>query len=228
MYWNRYVTRQPRNVPQKPTPKQQNTVSTGTGFFINSAGHLVTNNHVVESCSNIRVKGFGVANKVASDINNDIAVLKVNSGPKTFARLRDNSAVALGETVIVYVFPYAGTLSQDGNLTQGNILALSGLGNDIRIYQISAPVQPGNSGGPILDSSKNVLGIVTSKLNAIAIAKATGDLTQNVNFAIKNSILKSVLEINGIAYTKADFQRDYNLVEVAKAARKFTALVICD
>jgi hypothetical protein len=107
-------------------------------------------------------------------------------------------------------------------------LALSGLGNDIRIYQISAPVQPGNSGGPILDSSKNVLGIVTSKLNAIAIAKATGDLTQNVNFAIKNSILKSVLEINGIAYTKADFQRDYNLVEVAKAARKFTALVICD
>ena len=60
MYWNRYVTRQPRNVPQKPTPKQQNTVSTGTGFFINSAGHLVTNNHVVESCSNIRVKGFGV------------------------------------------------------------------------------------------------------------------------------------------------------------------------
>ena len=96
------------------------------------------------------------------------------------------------------------------------------------MYQISAPVQPGNSGGALLDSAKNVIGVVTAKLNALAIANVTGDIPQNVNFALKNSILKSVLEVNGIAFKTSASQKRYELVEIAKAARGFTSLVVCE
>jgi len=230
IYWSNYLPKKPTNrrSSKNKDNNKSNSISTGTGFFINQNGYLVTNHHVVKSCDKISVKGFGTARKIASDKINDIAILKVEHGPSSFALIRGRQKVSLGETVVVYGFPYAGALSQDGNLTQGNISALSGFGNDIRMFQISAPVQPGNSGGPLLDSSKNVIGIVTAKLNAVAIANITGDIPQNVNFALKNDILKSVLEINGIDYQQSDHQQKYDLVEIAKGAKKFTSLVICE
>jgi S1-C subfamily serine protease len=209
-------------------PKSTSKVSTGTGFFINKNGYLVTNNHVIETCDSIYVKEFGPARKITSDKINDIAILKVNKGPSTFAKIRGTQKVSLGETVIVYGFPYAGTLSQDGNLTEGNVSALSGFQNDIRMYQISAPIQPGNSGGPLLDSSINVIGIVTAKFNAIAMANITGDIPQNVNFAMKSDILKSILDLNGIDFKQANLSKQSNLVEIAKKAKNFTSLIVCE
>jgi S1-C subfamily serine protease len=227
IYWSKYVKAAPARQQSPRKSESTSKVSTGTGFFINRNGHIVTNHHVIDSCGSIYVKEFGPARVIASDKNNDIAILKVNSGPSIFAKIRGTQKVNLGETVAVYGFPYTGTLSQDGNLTEGNVSALSGLENDIRMFQISAPVQPGNSGGPLLDSSMNVIGVVTAKLNAIAVAKATGDIPQNVNFAVKSDILKSVLEVNGITFNQANLSTPNNLVEIAKKARKFTSLIVC-
>src|SRR4029079_10829288 len=93
--------------------------------------------------------------------------------------------VRAGEAIAVYGFPLAGVLSSTGNVVSGNVTALTGLGDDVRYFQISAPIQPGNSGGPLMDYSGLVVGIVNAKLNDLAFAKTTGDLPQNVNFAIK-------------------------------------------
>ncbi|MFX4941208.1 serine protease, partial [Acinetobacter baumannii] len=85
--------------------------------------------------------------------------------------------VRLGEGVAVFGYPLSGMLSTSGNFTLGNVTALSGLGDDSRYFQISAPVQPGNSGGPLVDANGNLIGVVTSKLNALKVMVATnGDI----------------------------------------------------
>ena len=82
----------------------------------------------------------------------------------------------------------SGLLATSANLTVGNVSALTGLGDDSRYLQISAPVQPGNSGGPLLDASGHVAGIVTGKLDAVLAARFFGDIPQNVNFALKADV----------------------------------------
>ena len=105
------------------------------------------------------------------------------------ARLR--AGARLGEGVAAFGYPHVDLLSSSGNFTLGNITALSGIGDDSREVQISAPVQSGNSGGPLLDMGGNIVGIVASKLDALKVAARGGDLPQNVNFAIKSSLLAS-------------------------------------
>jgi hypothetical protein len=86
----------------------------------------------------------------------------------------------------------------------GNVTALSGLRDDSRYIQISAAVQPGNSGGPAIDEAGRLMGVVVSKLNAVAFARLTGDIPQNVNFAIKVSTLVSFLEAHNVRYEPAE------------------------
>jgi len=91
-------------------------------------------------------------------------------------------------------FPFHGLLTSDFTVTTGIISSLAGLFNDTRFLQISAPVQPGNSGGPLLDTSGNIVGVVAEKLNALRVAKATGDIPENINFAIKTGALRDFLD----------------------------------
>jgi hypothetical protein len=95
--------------------------------------------------------------------------------------------------VYVFGFPLSGLLSSSGNFTSGSISAVAGLGDDSRMFQMTAPVQPGNSGGPLLDGHGNVVGVVVSKLNALAVTRATSDVPQNVNFAIKAAVVDAFL-----------------------------------
>jgi serine protease Do len=168
----------------------------GTGFFVSSEGHIITNSHVVEDCSSVQVT-LGLAPKMAGrimtqDFANDLALIKVESHPAAFASFR--SGVRLGEGVAAFGFPLAGLLATGGNFTLGNVTAVAGLGDDTRFLQISAPVQPGNSGGPLLDYSGNVVGVVEGKLNAVTVATITHDLPQNVNFAIKANVVTNSLK----------------------------------
>jgi serine protease Do len=108
----------------------------------------------------------------------------------------------------------------------GNVTALAGLGNDSRYLQISAPVQPGNSGGPLLDRAGNVVGIVVAKLNAIGIASVTGDIPQNVNFAIKASVAAAFLDAQHVAY--ADGQTTaLSTPDISERGKALVARVIC-
>src|SRR5262249_57418929 len=102
----------------------------------------------------------------------------------------------LGESIAIFGFPLTGLLSSSGNFTTGSVAAVTGLSDDSRMVQISAPVQPGNSGGPLIDKYGNVIGVIVAKLNAIGVASVTNDIPQNVNFAIKSPLATHFLASN--------------------------------
>jgi serine protease Do len=154
---------------EEPAPKhlETRTRSSGTGFFVNGDGLIVTNAHVVEGCGGIRTIADSGASAdaavIARDTSNDLAVLRTPLRPAKTALFR--TMLRLGEGIEAFGFPLAPLLSTSGNFTQGSVTALAGVGDDSRYLQISAPVQPGNSGGPLLDQSGNVVGVVSAKLN---------------------------------------------------------------
>ena len=124
-------------------------------------------------------------------------------------------------------FPLHGLLASEANVTTGTISALAGLGNDTRFLQITAPVQPGNSGGPLLDQSGNIVGVVVSKLDTMRIAKATGDIPQNINFAINGTVAKAFLDATSVEYETSASSNSMGAAEIGAAAKKFTLLLEC-
>jgi trypsin-like peptidase/putative peptidoglycan binding protein len=112
-----------------------------------------------------------------------------------------------------------------GNFTGGNITAAAGIGDDTRMLQISAPVQPGNSGGPLLDQSGNLVGLVVAKLNALRVAAVTEDLAQNVNFAIKSALALDFLEANNISATMSVNMQPLPPADIADRARSFSVYI---
>ena len=228
-----YLPKQPgEQQPAAPPPttveRKPPSVQLGTGFFIGEDGTVLTNAHVVEGCSEARIgqPGRGMAARViARDGVNDLALLRSTARPSAVATLR--LSVRQGEAVAAYGFPLPGLLASGGNLTTGNITALSGIGDDSRLLQISTPVQPGNSGGPLLDGSGNVVGIVEGKLDAIKVATAIGDIPQNINFAIKASVVATFLDSNGVHYATGQPGAARSPADIAEAARRFTVPVEC-
>jgi hypothetical protein len=124
-------------------------------------------------------------------------------------------------------YPFSGLLASNANLSVGNVSALAGLGDDSRYLQFSAPVQPGSSGGPLLDTSGHLVGIVTAQLDAVRVAKVTGDIPQNVNFAVKAEVAKTFLDSKGVAYRKATSDRQLSPPDVGDIGRPFTVYVSC-
>lgn len=212
--------------------KELGIASTGSGFFINTTGHLVTNLHVIDGCSSVQVvlpsgrKGVRV---VAASEENDLAVLQVQDGPVPgVAVFRTHTGETLGEDVMVAGYPLRGLLAEDLNIATGTVSALAGLGNDRRLLQMTAPVQSGNSGGPLLDETGQVIGVVASKLNALKVAEQTGDIPQNVNFAVKAALVRSLLDVHGIEYrTGQAGARAQSRADLARQARTFTFPVEC-
>jgi S1-C subfamily serine protease len=98
---------------------------------------------------------------------------------------------------------------------------------DTRYLQISAAVQPGNSGGPLLDSGGEVVGMVAAKLNALKFARATGNIPENINFAIKTGMLRDFLDNSVVPYQTADSKNELKTSDVARNARAFTLLISC-
>lgn len=221
---------QPAPASPAPEPTPERRGSTGTGFFASPSGHVVTNAHVVEDCRVARVRTAGgtptPARIVARDAANDLAMIETDLRPARVATIRP--AARLGESVAVFGFPLSRVLASSGNFTLGNITALAGIGDDTRFLQISAPVQPGNSGGPLLDESGNVIGGVTSKLNALRTVAATGDIPQNVNFAIRASALAASLESRRIAAQGVSRTTKLSPPDLAEEANAMSVQVICE
>jgi S1-C subfamily serine protease len=166
------------------------------------------------------------ARVLAQDTANDLAILKGDLKPVSSASLR--VGVKIGEEVAVFGYPLVGLLSTKGNFTIGNVSAIAGIGDDTRYLQISAPVQPGNSGGPVLDQNGNVVGVVVSKLNVMKVAEATHDVAQNVNFAIKSTVLINFLEANGVSYVTSGLGPSMPPADLAERAKSISVLIICE
>jgi hypothetical protein len=118
-------------------------------------------------------------------------------------------------------------VSPDLNVTLGNVSALSGPDGSKSLIQITAPVQPGNSGGPILDEAGSVVGVVVSKLDAIAVATITGDIPQNVNFGISLSELKAFLNKQGVPFSLQAGKTVLKSAKIGELARTSTFQVQC-
>ena len=177
-----------------------NAASSGTGFAIGNGGSVITNFHVVDGCKSMRIANVGTGQIKFLDRRNDIAVIQPDRPITGALRFRSADQLKPGEEIIVIGFPLKGLLSSAPTVTTGIVSSLAGLRDNRTRFQISAPVQPGNSGGPVLDRAGNVVGMVVSKLNVLRIARMTGDIPQNVNFAIPVSIITPILDTNSVKY----------------------------
>jgi tetratricopeptide (TPR) repeat protein len=204
---------------------------TGSGIVIGNGGEILTNAHVADRCDSISIqfasKKTDTAVLVARDQKNDLALLRVANPPSAVAAFRAGAPVRAGDTVVALGYPLPALLSSSATLTVGYVSALSGMEDDARYLQISAPVQPGNSGGPLLDASGHLAGIVTSKLNAENVARYIGDIPQNVNFAIKAEVVRTFLDGKGIAYKTQRSDQQLSPADIGDAARPFTVYVEC-
>jgi len=169
--------------------RKEKGFATGTGFFISSTGDLLTNRHVIEGAKSVEVVTENgttyPARVVSEDSANDIAHLKINGGTFPYFPLSSSRDVKLGDEVMTLGYPLITIQGQSQKATFGRINSKSGMKDDTRFYQIDVPIQPGNSGGPLISDSGSVVGITTATLSTVATLKASGSLPQNVNYAVK-------------------------------------------
>lgn len=224
---NRFNNRRNRPGNRRNRPR----TSTGTGFVISTSGHILTNRHVVNRCRSLTIRWAdgdeGVAKILKISKNADLALLKTDHKITKIAKFRTGKPLRQGEDIAVYGFPLTGLLSASGNLTTGSVAALAGLRDDASIMQISAPVQPGNSGGPVFDNFGRIVGVVVSKLNAVKVSKLLKDIPQNINFAIKGSVATNFLESRGVAYEVEPSGQKRSNADNAQAAKAYTVRIKC-
>ncbi len=191
---------------------------------------MISNYHVVKDAAQVRLvtsAGLISAKVVQVDAANDLALLKAEGrfAPVPVAASR---GVKLGGTVATVGFPNIGMQGFAPKLAKGEIASLSGAADDPRYFQISVPVQPGNSGGALVDDRGNVIGIVSAKLDASAALAASGSLPENVNYAVKSSLLLSFFEsVPAVsAKLKTPVTADRKFEDVVKSAQDAAVLVL--
>jgi len=229
--------------PRKETPNKAGGTTTlpelvtsqpdafGSGFYVTSNGYLLTNQHVVNGARKVFVYSGSQrlpAQVVKTDAANDLALLKVSG---TFAALPVSSSrrVKLGQTVSTVGFPNPDLQGKSPKLTKGEISSLSGASDDPKYFQISVPVQPGNSGGPLVDGYGNVVGVVTAKLSTKAALATAGTLPENVNYAVKGTFVMGFLEsVPEVAEEMLDPnpRRSREFTDVVNEAEKASVMIL--
>lgn len=207
------------SIPNKRTlPKSDNTpntspelfnVSSGTGFFISNKGHVVSNFHVIEGCNEIYLQYSGKkirTSLIATDEVNDLALLTAEIQPRYVFGVDPLNVYPLQE-IVVAGFPFGERISSSIKFTKGVVSALTGIGNNYSEMQIDAALQPGNSGGPIIDEFGNVIGVAVAKLDMKLILKDYGVIPENTNFGIKATVLRNLLDANRIPYLSANNEK---------------------
>ncbi|MDC7742359.1 MULTISPECIES: trypsin-like peptidase domain-containing protein [Rhizobium] len=198
--------------------------SSGTGFAVTGDGWLMTNAHVVQGCERIEVKGKGDASDPRIDATNDLALVKVQSNAPLKPVVFRQAPTRLGEDIVAVGYPLASLLADSVKVTTGNVNALAGLRNDTRYIQISTPIQPGNSGGPIVDRDGFLLGITSATFSKQA-ADEIGITAQNVNFAIRASVADLFMQSQSIVGQSGDRAADQKTISTADLSEKVTPSV---
>ncbi|MBM3486250.1 MAG: hypothetical protein FJX67_06405 [Alphaproteobacteria bacterium] len=199
----------------------------GTAFAVNSDGYVVTAAHVVDRCREVRAVDATTFAIVAVDAKADLAVLRAPVRFDAVASFREGPALRIGKDAIVIGYPLQHVLAAEASVTRGNVSALSGYRDDPGELTVTAPVQPGNSGGPLLDSAANVIGVITSTIGDLRIARHTGWVPQNANFAAKAAKVRALLDANGVGYQRRSSSGALSTADVAEAAVRFTLRLEC-
>jgi S1-C subfamily serine protease len=213
-------------------PPIDRMIRTGTGVVISQSGFVISNNHVTENCGQVFLRRADrvpvPATVLVSSDAPDLSVMQTSNTFDTAAVLRILPEPRLGEAVYIYGFPMFGALATSGNFTSGLLSAINGFQDDPQYLQMSAPVQSGNSGGPLMDGSGAVVGIVTAKMNGqIESGSDTVDVPQNVNFAIKSKAVREFLVRNNIPFSDKSMLKNLEAPEIAESAISFTVQVEC-
>lgn len=205
--------------------------ATGTAFMVSNEGHALTNHHVINGCVEVKVNGReGPVKVLASDSVNDLALIQLTGNASDISRIHpDPEILRQGEDITVFGYPLQSALSSGGNITPGIISALTGLGNNTNQIQITASIQPGSSGSPVMNKSGDVVGVVSMKLSDSKMLKATGEIGQNVNFAVNGQTVKTFLDINKVPYKTGGgfFSRKKSNAHIAAEAQKWTVVLEC-
>ena len=207
--------------------KKPEGASSGSGFIVDAQGHILTNAHVADDCATILIGPGNRARLVAKDIRNDLALLEDAEARVAPALVFRSDPVRLGEEVVAAGFPLHGILADSVNITPGVVSSLSGPQNDSRFLQTTAAVQPGNSGGPLVDRSGKVVGVVTAKLDS-TFALEEGFIPENVNFAIRDDMVRPFLEANRINFEVGPRDATVKSIEeVAELVRRSVVSIEC-
>ena len=208
---------------------QKNAVSSGTGFFLSNDGYIVTNNHVIENAQNGNIKITGInedyhtsfkARVEVTDKQNDLTILRIIGSTPTIKvpYVFKFTTASVGEECFVLGYPLISSMGKDIKLTNGIISSKTGYDGNIAQYQISAPVQPGNSGGPLFDKNGNIIGIVQAKHTQ----------AENAGYAIKASYIRNLVELlpTTVNFPQTNTLSGKTLPQQVEQASKSVCLII--
>ena len=218
--------------PKKQKPKKQEPkviagddevvpAASGSGFYITSSGYMLTNNHVIEGCRKITFTHNGtevIANVIATDSKNDLAILKANVRPKKFYKI-SNEDPKLLEDVIIAGYPLGKRVSSAIKTSKGSVTSLAGYGDNYSNFQTDAALNQGNSGGPIMNNKGNVVGVAVANFG-----KQAG--VESFNFGIKSSTVKTFVSSNDINFTTGS-KMDLNNNQLSSLITNATIYLEC-
>ncbi|HSH27019.1 MAG TPA: trypsin-like peptidase domain-containing protein [Wenzhouxiangella sp.] len=200
--------------------------SAGSGVVIGD-GLVLTNDHVISGCREITVSDQQIGARVlATDRGTDLAALEARLESMRPVSIAGADRPVLGQSIVVAGYPFSSVL-ESLNFTTGTVSSEKALKGSNTLFQITAPIQPGNSGGPVFDSSGHLIGIVVSQLANIPMLKAFSSVPQNVNFAITPVAVKTFLRENDIAFLIAGSKRALTTEAIAEQARQNTVRIFC-
>jgi S1-C subfamily serine protease len=213
------------NVYTSESKPSTELVSYGTGFAVSSIGYIVTAFHVIEDKKSTQIKFPGGHWQDAEVISHsslcDVAILKVNSPTQSFLKVAPEPTVEIGDKVFTVGYPVTDLLGEDPKYTDGVVSSLTGIKGDATLMQVSVPVQPGSSGGPLVSEDGSVIGVVLSTVAVESFYKVTGALPQNVNWAVRSNIVYPLVK----KYANGKIPEDITRNNIVARVRKATCLV---
>ena len=217
------VVVKPKKEKPKKSPDDNKIVAaaSGTGFFVSKTGHVITNNHVIDGCENVKVsyKGDQKNTKIlAVDKKNDLAIIKTDINPSIVYAV-EKKDVNLLDDVIIAGYPLGKKVSSAIKTSKGSITALAGFGDNFSEFQTDAALNQGNSGGPIMNKKGNVVGVAVANYG-----KKQG--VESFNFGIKSSTLTTFANANGLNFLPPS-KRELSNENLSKLINEATVYLEC-
>lgn len=239
---NNYIKQKLKEMSYKPSlptyhpqdARKENGFLTGTGFFVTNDGVMITSQHVIKDANKISVMDVdnGIqlpAELLASDPVNDIAIIKIEGKSKPIP-LSGHSTLTTSDEVLALGYPLNTRQVQEQKMTFGRITSLSGVKGEERMMQIDVPLQPGNSGGPLLNKKGVAIGVIVTNNEEILLSRAGGSLPPNINLAVKIDYILPVLReaLKGYVVTPDDYMSVMAMEQVVALRQPSIMLVISE